>query len=769
MKRTKKILSFLLMVCMIITAIPFATSTAAVTDPYEQSLLDQGWPADYAKALTKLHYAHPNWVFIMDDITQLSRDYGTSAVYTWDYVLYQEYDASESRNLISSYYADSQPAYRKNSNTYDSGLYPASEACVKFFLDPRNFLDERNIFQFEVLEYNDSMTVELIEDVLAGTFMANAVIPGSDNTQGLTYAQYIVQVAQELNLSALQMASRLRSEQGVAGTNPLISGVCGDNLWTMYANQTDNAPSSGYTEASLKAYNGYYNYFNMDAAGDGYFNIRLNAMKEAANGGWNTRMKAIKGGAAKYKARYIDQQQYIPYYFKFNVRPGTDRNFWGQYMQSMPGAYADGRRMQESYAEFDLLDNVHTFYIPVYEGMDATPTSDPGTFFTDGTSYLVNLEGPSSMMIESSPAEVELSVDTDVKDYVPVWGWAVHTSAVTAFEYAIDGGEYLPMDCTYGADVEAATPSYPAADVHRFALDVPIAGLTSGKHTLSVRGICKDNNRFVVAIFTLNVTASTYHSDIDVPDGPGVYNECIEVSDSVTVSTLTQEYHISGWSVHSRDIVEFVYAIDNGTTQPLNSFYREDVASAVPDYSFCAVNGYNGDITIGNLSTGTHTITVKGLTGNNAYYDVAVITLNITSIVNVNYDDIVVESGDANIDTAEGIITGIAPNTTAQQLISSISHGVITDKDGNEVTTDKLASGYILQGYDEVGTLREEYIIIVTGDVYGDGIVNAKDVIAAKLLKSGKNAGYSRAVDTDGNGVITSAELTAVSRTVAEQ
>ncbi len=264
MKRLKRLLGAVLCICTVLTVIPCISAEAA-TDAYAQSLRDEGFPDDYVELLCDLHDLHPAWVFKADKITELSREHKTSTPYTWNYVKYMEYDYVESRNLISPYYAQKEPAYSKNENKYDSGIYPASEACVEFFLDPRNFLNEYDVFQFEVLEYNDSMTPELLESTLSGTFMANTVIPGDDNTEKLTYAEYIVQIAQELNLSALQIASRLRNEQGVAGTNPLISGTCGDNLWELYSEQAENAPTTGYNETQLKSYNGYYNFFNMDA------------------------------------------------------------------------------------------------------------------------------------------------------------------------------------------------------------------------------------------------------------------------------------------------------------------------------------------------------------------------------------------------------------------------------------------------------------------------------------------------------------------------
>ncbi len=536
MKRLKRLLGAILCICTVLTVIP-CISVEAETDAYAQSLRDEGFPDDYVELLCDLHDLHPAWVFKADKITELSREHKTSTPYTWNYVKYMEYDYVESRNLISPYYAQKEPAYSKNENKYDSGIYPASEACVEFFLDPRNFLNEYDVFQFEVLEYNDSMTPELLESTLSGTFMADTVIPGDDNTEKLTYAEYIVKIAQELNLSALQIASRLRNEQGVAGTNPLISGTCGDNLWELYSEQAENAPTTGYNETQLKSYNGYYNFFNMDASGSGYFNIRLAGMNEAKNAGWDTRMKAIRGGAEKYRARYIEQQQYTPYYFKFNVRPGTNRNFWGQYMQSIPGAYSDGRNMQKAYAKLDLLDNVHTFYIPVFDGMPEAPTSDPGTAFSNKQEYKTSISTPSLGMASSKP--MTYSVEKSASDTLELIGWSVHTDGVSSYKYSIDGGDFVELNGLFDRDVyESTRGSYANSRINSFNDKIPLTGLSDGMHNIVVKGVSPTGSSFYIADIDVILTASSVDTEAQTTAEDG--------SDTVSSSEDKNEITWSG-------------------------------------------------------------------------------------------------------------------------------------------------------------------------------------------------------------------------------
>ena len=58
---------------------------------------------------------------------------------------------------------------------YDGSTWvTASKKAVKYYMDPRNFLDERGIFQFESLEYQrGSQTQSGVENILKNTPMYN--------------------------------------------------------------------------------------------------------------------------------------------------------------------------------------------------------------------------------------------------------------------------------------------------------------------------------------------------------------------------------------------------------------------------------------------------------------------------------------------------------------------------------------------------------------------------------------------------------------------
>ncbi len=408
----KRILMALLGTSLLCTGLMMPTAAQGSTDPYTQSLIDKGFPASYAEKLTALHALHPTWEFDPLPITDMK------AQYTWEYVLGQETD-NPKRNLINK--GNSYVPYRHATNTelYDSGWYQASYEAVSYFMDPENFLNEKDIFMFQDLCYSDTVTPAIVESALAGTFMADAIL-----YDDVTYAAYLVKVGKELNVDPLHLAARLRQEQGVSGNSPLIKGACGDKLWYYYQNnvQTEDgkqilAPASGHTESSLTAYNGLYNYFNIGAAGTGYFAIYLGAMKEAqkgteemaeawgGNASWDTPEKAIYGGAYKLTNKYVGDYQNTLYLQKFNVDPRSSRNFWGQYMQNVGAAVSEARTIFNSLYASECLELPYHFLIPVYEGKPAV-NPDPANGACDtyaAANTIVHVESALRAPVSTQP------------------------------------------------------------------------------------------------------------------------------------------------------------------------------------------------------------------------------------------------------------------------------------------------------------------------------------------------------------------------------
>jgi len=359
--------------------------------PYMQQLMDAGFPQDYAALLEQLHEKHPAWTFEPVPVSD------TNPTYTWDYVIEQE--MYPRRNLVTTstwapagynpYYSPYYDA--ANQTLYDSGWRQASRAAVEYMMDPRNFLNEADIFMFETLEFNPAIhTEEAVERALNGSFLsASAGTP--DGTD--TYGAILYNEGKKYNVNPVYLANRILMEQGV-GASPLVNGTIGSTLWRYYSDsqtatdgdriiwggQYDGLP---FTQQELLALDGLYNFFNMGASGTGLFAIYMNASKEALEEGWTTKTAAVCGGIRKVHEKYIGNFQHTPYFQKFNVHPGSSSNFWGQYMQDISGALIGGRRGYSDYLDTGNLEAAHRFVIPVYKGMPQQPCPDPA----NGLSY----------------------------------------------------------------------------------------------------------------------------------------------------------------------------------------------------------------------------------------------------------------------------------------------------------------------------------------------------------------------------------------------
>lgn len=506
---------------------------------YMQELSEKGFPKSYILPLLELHNLHPQWVFEPLMITKLN------PTYTWSHVFYQESRDPET-NLVSA--SDSFRSYwdTRYGADFDSGWCSANDACVRYFLDPRNFLNEKDIFQFEDLAFHESITVDNVASAIEGSFMADAYLEN-----GKTYAEYIYEVGKELNVNPLHLASRMRQEQG-SGSSALISGFGGDKLWYYYENQIQeendhiiNTPSRGYSEELLLKYNGYYNFFNIEAAGTGYFQIYLGGMKEALNGtphmaeewggspSWNTLWKSIYGGAYKIKNKYIDDYQNTLYLQKFNVDPRSGRNFWGQYMQNIGAALSEARTVYGSLASKGALDMGINFLIPVYSRMPEE-CPDPGRNATSyapstfKTSYK-NTDGDDVLTRKTLYTEGVIDANSGT---VNVFGKSVHKYGLLGFEYSIDGGEWAELEGTFDAAYAASNRLYTAqTEVNAFDVNVDVSALEDGVHKIAVRALTRYGSaKKTTDCYSYLVTVSSFYKG-EEPSAPAFSYESIEAEE----------------------------------------------------------------------------------------------------------------------------------------------------------------------------------------------------------------------------------------------
>ena len=380
------IVFFLLSLLAIIWSLALAIRSHRIAE-WHQYLLNRGFPESYAVRLAGLNYEHPKWVFVPLPVNDMrwNEVVDKECSPSWNLVVHSSWAPPGWEQLGVTNYT---PYYADNAKAYDSGAwYQASRTAIAYFMDPRNFLNETDVFMFETLGFDAaSQTEEAVERTLSRTFMAGAKYDGGDRT----FSRLLMDIGGAIGVSPVFLAGRLASEQGEGSVQ--ARGKIGDSLFELSTNATGRVGDAVVwgkvytrngerTRAVLakgaKTYNGYYNFFNFGAYGLGLFEIRYNAWREAVANGWTSQALAIEGGARKLKERYIDTHRHTRYLQKFSVLPAAKDFRWKQYMQNIAAPLVEARNTSSTYAQGDALDVPYRFLIPVYRDMPSVPSADP--------------------------------------------------------------------------------------------------------------------------------------------------------------------------------------------------------------------------------------------------------------------------------------------------------------------------------------------------------------------------------------------------------
>ena len=292
-----------------------------------KNLSESKYPG-YKELIDELKEKHPNWTFTLF-YTKLD----------WKEVISNE-GHSDNReyplNLVpdSSEYPDDWKCEICGDKTYDNGTWLcASNKAIKSQMDPRNILNDEEIFQFKELNYvENACTQDGLEEITQDTFL-----------EGDTISQALLQAGENANLDPYFIASRLIQEQGRKGT----------------------VMSRGYDYEG----NIVYNPFNINAIGNSQEEILQNAGKYAYEQGWDTLDKAIIGGIDFMKKGYIDKSQNTLYLQKFDIVNQDGSLYTNQYMQNLLAPKSEAKNMKSIYESSNTVDSNLNFIIPLYENM----------------------------------------------------------------------------------------------------------------------------------------------------------------------------------------------------------------------------------------------------------------------------------------------------------------------------------------------------------------------------------------------------------------
>ena len=179
-------------------------------------------------------------------------------------------------------------------------------------MDPRNFLNEVRIFQFEALSFDEySDNLDAVEKILYGTEFYNNKVSYLDSNGNIInmsekYSDLILRAGRTSLVSPYHLASRIKQEVGPFLSHSSISG-------------------------NVEGFKGLYNFYNIGATSSSEpMGAIKNGLRYARDGNgaseetkrkylipWNTKERSITGGGIFIGSSYINVGQNNIYLQKF--------------------------------------------------------------------------------------------------------------------------------------------------------------------------------------------------------------------------------------------------------------------------------------------------------------------------------------------------------------------------------------------------------------------------------------------------------------------
>ena len=553
-------------------------SVKADTDNFDEYIELQGFPESYHEKLKALHKEFPNWIFEAQH-TDIK----------WNDVIAGQYKLGMSliqdSSSPSSWKSTQDGAYNWETSKWielDSGGWvAASEDLVKHYVDPRNFIDSDNLFQFLKQSYNASaLSAEEIasvkanlETMVAGTFLAGECIEPEveeDAEQDVeqdveqeetekevkTYVDVLMKAGAESGVVPYVIASMILQEQGKNGTGKSISGT-------------------------VEGYEGYYNFLNINAYKSGNLSAVQKGLEYAKSKGWDTKEKSIVEGAIYYGESYVAVGQDTMYLKKFDL-VGT--LYTHQYMTNIQGAASEGKHLAEAYEDEETgkyseaaKNTALTFKIPVYLSMPSSPCKKPTgdgcpnymlknlavagesltpTFSMYDTAYdLIVAYKNSSVTIEATPQHSSAKIEGAGKVNLAV-GKNVFDIKVTAengderiYTLTIIREEYVEEPDNPDNPDEPVIPDEPVV--------IPNPVLSTSVYKISTEG-------FITGIKTFPVKVEDFKKNLTVTDGTikVLSADGSELSGNVGTGAVVKLYNTEGEEKASYTVI--IYGDTNG-------------------------------------------------------------------------------------------------------------------------------------------------------------------------------------------------------------
>ena len=696
---------FMILVIIFILLFALVNRAEKETKLNRQMTLSETFPSSYKPYIDELKKKYPNWEF--------------KALYTnldWEYVINNENVFG--KNLVPKSYSNNWKNTKPGEYNVevDSGWVDSSRTAVEYAMDPRNFLNYVRVFQFEELSYNSkTSTKETIEKILYGTEFYNRIVEyktssGNNVVTDKKYSDLILGAAKTSQVSGLHLASRIKQEVGPFLSHSSISGTVSgfEGLYNFY---NIGATSSSEPMGAIK--NGLQ--YAKDGKG------ASSATKSKYLIPWNTKERAITGGAIFIGASYINVGQDTIYLQKFHVYDTKDDElFWHQYMTNVLAPYSESKLIYNGYSNSDLLDSSISFVIPIYNNMPDLPCTSPAIsasdFSSDNTKVYANVD--TTLNIRSGPS-TSYEVITGVQA----------GEIMTRISKGKQKGELWDRVKLSNGIVGYVFQNYveevPDVEVEKIQLSLDKTTINKGeKIKLNVNILPQDavNKNLTFSSSNLNVaTISTDGNILGV--GSGTTTITAKSSNGVTASIKLNVYSPVTDILLNTDVLvlqeEERFKI-NVTILPDDADNKEvEFSSENTDIAIVDNDGNVIGKTIGETN-----ITVKSKSENISK------TINVKVVRKLADGEIIF---DESLNVKENEISGLEnKNNTVDKIMQKIKTNYqieVINNNGEKIEGNSLiGTGSIIKILDNTQIIMQ-YNVVMYGDVNGDGKINSVDLL----------------------------------------
>ena len=670
-----------------------------------QMTLSNTFPTGIEPYVTELKKKYPNWEF--------------KALYTnldWKYVIDKENVFG--KNLVPKSYIDSW----KNTNPgeynveVDSGWVDSSRSAVEFAMDPRNFINNVRVFQFEELSYNSQTNnLSSIEKILYGTEFYNKIVEyktstGNNIVTNEKYSDLILAAAKVSGVSSFHLASRIKQEVGPFLSHSSISGT-------------------------VKGFEGLYNFYNIGATSSSEpMGAIKNGLRYAKDGKgassstkekylipWNTKERAITGGGKFIGSSYINLGQNSIYLQKFHVYDTQNGElFWHQYMTNVLAPYSESKLIYNGYEKSNLLDTPMSFVIPIYNNMPELPCTSPAIssndFLSDNTKVYANVEntlnvrtGPSTSyeILTSIKSGTQMTRIAKGKQNGELWDRVKLSNGIVGYVFQ-----------TYVKEV-------PDIEVERIELSLDKTTINKGEKIKLKTDIYPSDALDKTLKFSSNNTkvANVSSDGYIVGLSSGTAQITAKASNGITSSIDINVYS---------PVTDIILAAENCTIQ-VDSIFKI-TATVLPedannkDISYKSENediasvDENGNIK--GISEGETNIIVSG-EGDKVTKNIKVTVVKKLAEGEIIFDESLKVNGNE--------ITGLEnSNNTVDKILNKIQTNYTIefyDAKGNKIEKNELVgTGSVIKIIDN-GEIIIEYNVIMYGDIDGNGKINSVDLL----------------------------------------